>query len=78
MCVAVCVKQVKELREKYPECNIQVDGGIGPDNIDTCAEAGANWIVAGRWVVRVLGVLRVGVGVGGWVGCWVCYGWGLG
>jgi len=44
--------KVKELREKYPECNIQVDGGIGPDNIDTCAEAGANWIVAGSSVFK--------------------------
>jgi hypothetical protein len=26
----------------------QVDGGIGPGNIDTVAKAGANWIVAGR------------------------------
>ena len=44
--------QVKLLRDKYPDLDIEVDGGIGPDNIDQCAQAGANWIVAGSSVFK--------------------------
>ena len=29
-----------------------MDGGIGPNNIDECAKAGANWIVAGSSVFK--------------------------
>ena len=32
----------------------QVDGGIGPGNIDTVAKAGANWIVAGSSVFKAV------------------------
>ena len=39
--------KVKVLRQKAPKLNIQVDGGINNDTIDTAAEAGANVIVAG-------------------------------
>ena len=46
------VGQVKLLRDKYPDLDIEVDGGIGPDNIDQCAQAGANWIVAGSSVFK--------------------------
>lgn len=42
--------KVKALREKYPELNIEVDGGLGPGTIDQAAEAGANVIVAGSAV----------------------------
>jgi ribulose-phosphate 3-epimerase len=38
---------VKALRERYPALDIQVDGGLGPENIDVAADAGANVIVAG-------------------------------
>ena len=44
--------QVETLRKKFPEKDIQVDGGIGPENIDICAKAGANWIVAGSSVFK--------------------------
>eukprot|EP00281_Chroomonas_sp_CCMP1168_P031803 CAMPEP_0206241932 /NCGR_PEP_ID=MMETSP0047_2-20121206/16779_1 /ASSEMBLY_ACC=CAM_ASM_000192 /TAXON_ID=195065 /ORGANISM="Chroomonas mesostigmatica_cf, Strain CCMP1168" /LENGTH=229 /DNA_ID=CAMNT_0053666901 /DNA_START=171 /DNA_END=857 /DNA_ORIENTATION=+ len=44
--------KVKELRDKYPDLDIEVDGGIGPNNIDIVAEAGANWIVAGSSVFK--------------------------
>lgn len=44
--------KVAELRGKYPDLDIEVDGGIGPDNIDKCAAAGANWIVAGSSVFK--------------------------
>jgi ribulose-phosphate 3-epimerase len=50
--MADMMPKVKELRAKYPNLDIQVDGGIGPDNIDTCAQAGANWIVAGSSVFK--------------------------
>jgi len=32
------VVQVKFLCSRFPNVNIQVDGGVGPDNIETCAE----------------------------------------
>jgi len=42
--------KVRALREKYPDLNIEVDGGLGPGTIDQAAEAGANVIVAGSAV----------------------------
>lgn len=42
--------KVQALREKYPELNIEVDGGVGPSTIDQAADAGANVIVSGSAV----------------------------
>ncbi|CAK7271042.1 RIBULOSE-phosphate 3-epimerase [Sporothrix epigloea] len=42
--------KVQALRQRYPELNIEVDGGLGPGTIDVAAEAGANVIVAGSAV----------------------------
>ncbi|KAH6608614.1 hypothetical protein Trco_001960 [Trichoderma cornu-damae] len=42
--------KVQELRRRYPELNIEVDGGLGPSTIDQAADAGANVIVAGSAV----------------------------
>ncbi|KAJ3290294.1 hypothetical protein HDU79_003396 [Rhizoclosmatium sp. JEL0117] len=43
--------KVKTLREKYPNLDIQVDGGLGlGETIETAATAGANVIVAGTSV----------------------------
>ncbi|KAI1003338.1 hypothetical protein K3495_g4867 [Podosphaera aphanis] len=39
--------KVQELRKRYPDINIEVDGGLGPETIEQAAEAGANVIVAG-------------------------------
>lgn len=39
--------KVKTIREKCPKLDIQVDGGLNLETIDTAAEAGANCIVAG-------------------------------
>ncbi len=42
--------KVKQLREKYPAMDIQVDGGLSGSTIGVAAEAGANVIVAGSSV----------------------------
>ncbi|MCJ1344526.1 RIBULOSE-phosphate 3-epimerase [Peltigera leucophlebia] len=42
--------KVKALRDKYPDLNIEVDGGLAEGTIDQAAEAGANVIVAGSAV----------------------------
>ena len=39
--------KVKALRQRYPDLNIEVDGGLSEATIDEAAEAGANVIVAG-------------------------------
>jgi len=39
--------KVRTLREKYPNLQIEVDGGLSPKTIDAAAKAGANAIVAG-------------------------------
>jgi ribulose-phosphate 3-epimerase len=45
------LERIRELRELLPEqMFIQVDGGIGPDNIREVAEAGASLFVAGSSV----------------------------
>ncbi|PHH64199.1 hypothetical protein CDD81_4946 [Ophiocordyceps australis] len=48
--MATELPKVKALRERYPELNIEVDGGLGPATIDDAAAAGANVIVAGSAV----------------------------
>ena len=45
-----CMPKVAELRARFPELDVQVDGGVGPKTIDRCADAGANVIVAGTAV----------------------------
>lgn len=42
--------KVEALRKKYPNLNIEVDGGLGPATIGQAADAGANVIVAGSAV----------------------------
>ena len=42
--------KVKALRERYPDLNIEVDGGLSETTIDQAADAGANVIVAGSAV----------------------------
>ncbi|KAL4581528.1 hypothetical protein LXL04_006050 [Taraxacum kok-saghyz] len=44
------MNKVRTLREKYPELDIEVDGGLGPSTIEEAASAGANCIVAGSSV----------------------------
>ncbi len=44
--------KVKALREKCPDMDIQVDGGINADTVKTAGKAGANVIVAGSAVFK--------------------------
>ncbi|KAI9891609.1 MAG: RIBULOSE-phosphate 3-epimerase [Vezdaea aestivalis] len=59
--------KVEALRKRYPELDIEVDGGLGVGTIDTAAEAGANVIVAGSAVfgakdpAEVIKILREAV-----------------
>ncbi|KAK0718786.1 hypothetical protein B0T21DRAFT_374094 [Apiosordaria backusii] len=59
--------KVEELRKRYPDLNIEVDGGLGPGTIDQAADAGANVIVAGSAVfgakdpAEVISLLREAV-----------------
>ena len=34
------LSKVKKVREKFPDCDVQVDGGVGLGNIAQCWEAG--------------------------------------
>jgi len=45
-----CLTKVKDLRSRYPDLDIEVDGGLSEDTIHQAAEAGANIIVAGSAV----------------------------
>jgi ribulose-phosphate 3-epimerase len=59
--------KVQELRKRYPDLDIEVDGGLSDKTVDTAAEAGANVIVAGSAVFgakdtkEIISVLRKAV-----------------
>ncbi|TKS67107.1 Ribulose-phosphate 3-epimerase [Collichthys lucidus] len=65
--ICVHVTQVTWLRSQFPSLDIEVDGGVGPDTIHKCAEAGANMIVSGSAVIgsddprSVIALLRTAV-----------------
>jgi len=44
--------KVRALREKHPELDIEVDGGLKPSTVDEAAKAGANMIVSGSGVFK--------------------------
>ena len=44
--------KVAALRARYPNMNIQVDGGLDPKTVEPAAKAGANVIVAGTSVFK--------------------------
>lgn len=48
--MADMMPKVKLVRSHAPELDIQVDGGLGTDNVCCAAEAGANVIVAGTGI----------------------------
>ncbi|XP_032684599.1 ribulose-phosphate 3-epimerase [Odontomachus brunneus] len=45
------LQKVAWLRENYPLLDIEVDGGVGPATIASCAKAGANMIVSGTAII---------------------------
>jgi ribulose-phosphate 3-epimerase len=45
--ITSCFSKVHDLRTRYPNLDIEVDGGIGPSTIQGAADAGSNVIVAG-------------------------------
>lgn len=59
--------KVSELRKYFPTLDIEVDGGVSPINIATCANAGANMIVSGSAIMKsqdpkaVIDILRTSV-----------------
>ena len=44
------VNKIKELRNLYPEIDIEVDGGINDKTVEAIKEAGANVLVAGSYL----------------------------
>ncbi len=44
------LSKVRALRARYPDLDIEVDGGLGPATVGLAADAGANVIVAGSAV----------------------------
>ena len=45
--MADMMPKVEAMRQKFPDLNIEVDGGLGPNTVDAAAQSGANVIVAG-------------------------------
>ena len=42
-----CVPKVAELRARFPDKDIEVDGGVSPKTIDVCAQAGMFYLCFG-------------------------------
>lgn len=50
--MADMMPKVKELRDRYPELDIQVDGGITVDTVKDASSNGANCIVSGTGIFK--------------------------
>lgn len=46
------MEKVKELRRRYPNLDIEVDGGLADNTIEEAARAGANLIVCGSYIFK--------------------------
>jgi ribulose-phosphate 3-epimerase len=42
-----CVPKVAELRARFPDKDIEVDGGVSPKTVDVCAKAGMSHLFFG-------------------------------
>ncbi|KTW30887.1 ribulose-phosphate 3-epimerase [Pneumocystis jirovecii RU7] len=47
-----CISKIRTLRHRYPDLNLEVDGGLTETTIALAAEAGANIIVAGTSIFQ--------------------------
>ena len=47
-----CVAKVRFLRDRYPQLDIQVDGGLSPSTVDQAARAGCNVVVSGSAIFK--------------------------
>lgn len=47
-----CVSKIEELKAKYPNLNIQVDGGINEKTFEVCVKSGANIFVSGSTLFK--------------------------
>lgn len=47
-----CISKIRTLRHRYPNLNLQVDGGLTEITVTLVAEAGANVIVAGTSIFQ--------------------------
>ncbi|MFW6283348.1 MAG: ribulose-phosphate 3-epimerase, partial [Minisyncoccales bacterium] len=43
------LNKVREIRQKFPQKDIQIDGGINGETVKKAIEVGANWIVSGSY-----------------------------
>ena len=50
-----CVPKVAELRNRFPNKDIEVDGGVGPSTIDVCAQAGKLYFLSHHYTHLFLG-----------------------
>ncbi|CDW55735.1 ribulose phosphate 3 epimerase [Trichuris trichiura] len=50
--IPATLEKVREARRLFPRLEIEIDGGVGPANIDQCCEAGATMIVSGTSIVK--------------------------
>ena len=46
--------KIRGLRSRYPDLDLEVDGGITIDTISRAAQAGANKFVSGSFIVKSL------------------------
>lgn len=44
------LRKIQELKQRFPHIKVQVDGGVNPETIRLCAQAGADIVVAGTAV----------------------------
>jgi pentose-5-phosphate-3-epimerase len=50
-----CVPKVAELRARFPDKDIEVDGGVSPKTVDVCAQAGMSYLCLGANYVSLIG-----------------------
>lgn len=52
--------KVKYLRDNYPNLNIEVDGGVGLNTIDQCAEVNPNFLLFIKFSIKLLIIFLLG------------------